>query len=142
MFELDARLEQDSVTLGQLPLCLVLLSQDANYPWCILVPKREGVREIHGLNKADRLQLLEESCAVAKLMEKLFHPDKMNVAALGNMVPQLHLHHVARFENDPAWPRPVWGVVEASTYSEELLERRTQVLQIALTKENIGFESL
>lgn len=142
MFELDARLEQDSVTLGQLPLSLVLLSRDANYPWCILVPKREGLREIHDLNKVDRLQLLEESCALTILMEKLFHPDKMNVAALGNMVPQLHLHHVARFENDPAWPRPVWGVVGASAYSEELLERRTQVLQIALAKENIGFESL
>ncbi|MGH1440247.1 MAG: HIT domain-containing protein [Cellvibrionaceae bacterium] len=142
MLTLDSRLEKDTITLGQFPLCLLLLSRDANYPWCILVPKREDVREIHHLNPADREQLLEESCALASLMERLFGADKMNVAALGNMVPQLHIHHVARFKSDAAWPKPIWGAVDASEYSEELLERRAQVLQIALAKENIGFEEL
>jgi len=140
MFALDTRLEKDSYTLGQLPLSLVLLSRDANYPWCILVPKREGVREIHALNKADRLQLLEESCALASLMETLFSPAKMNVAALGNMVPQLHLHHIARFESDLAWPKPIWGTVAAGEYSDELLEKRINLLREGLAKEEMGFD--
>lgn len=140
MFVLDSRLEKDTITLGQFPLCLILLSRDANYPWCILVPKKEGIREIHHLDLSDRSQLLEESCALASLMERLFSADKMNIAALGNIVPQLHLHHVARYKNDAAWPKPIWGAVEPNDYSEELLERRTKVLQIALVKENIGFE--
>ena len=139
MFELDSRLVKDSVTLGELPLSIVLLSRDANYPWCILVPKREGVREIHALAKQDRMQLLEESCALATLMEKIFNPDKMNVAALGNMVPQLHIHHIARFKTDLAWPGPIWGAVEAGHYKDEGLERRAQVLQIALSKGDIDF---
>jgi len=129
MFELDPRLAKDSLTLGQFPLSFVLLSRDANYPWCILVPQREGVRELHHLDSSDRMQLLEESCALASLMERLFSPDKMNVAALGNMVPQLHLHHVARFKGDRAWPKPVWGAVDAIEYADDLIQDRALVLK-------------
>ncbi|MEL7400526.1 MAG: HIT domain-containing protein, partial [Pseudomonadota bacterium] len=95
-FALDGQLASDTVLLGEFPLCLVLLSRDANYPWCILVPKREGLREIFHMSVEDREQLMKESCHLSEVMADLFVPDKMNVAALGNMVPQLHLHHVAR----------------------------------------------
>ena len=82
---------------------------DARYPWIILVPRRKDVREIHHLTVPDRHRLLDESCAVAQAMEVLFDPVKINIGALGNLVPQLHLHHVVRFLDDPAWPGPVWG---------------------------------
>jgi len=112
-----------------LPLSLVLLSKDANYPWCILVPQRPDIREIHQLEQCDRQQLLDESCLLAEVMETLFSPVKMNVAALGNMVPQLHLHHVARFEDDLAWPKPIWGEVAGQTYSLDVLNERVKAIK-------------
>lgn len=98
-------------------LCRVLLMNNSNYPWLILVPRREGVREIFELTEADQQQLLRESSQVSQALVKLVNPDKINIAALGNMVPQLHIHHIARFRNDPAWPAPVWGHSEAAPYS-------------------------
>ncbi|MBU0498656.1 MAG: HIT domain-containing protein [Gammaproteobacteria bacterium] len=92
---------------------------DSRYPWLILVPRRQGLREIHHLDGADRLLLWDESCRVAEFMERRFQPDKLNVAALGNLVPQLHLHHIARFQDDPAWPGPVWGHSPFVPYAEE-----------------------
>ena len=135
-FELDPQLTADTVVLGKFPLSLVLLSRDANYPWCILVPRRKGIREAHHLSEEDRIQLTNESCHLAEVMADLFVPDKMNVAALGNMVSQLHLHHVARFKDDPAWPKPIWGVVEAKGYSEEELAERVSRLRSALAGDN------
>lgn len=108
-FELHPRLAADTIILGDLPLSRVLLAKDSRYPWLILVPKRADIREIHWLNEEEQLQLMRESCAVARLMEAELAADKINVAALGNMVPQLHLHHVARFTQDAAWPDPIWG---------------------------------
>ena len=96
------------------------------------MPRRAGIREIYELNESDREQLLRESCALGETMMQLFEGDKLNVAALGNMVPQLHLHHIVRFEDDEAWPGPVWGVVEALPYSEELLNERVDALRDAL----------
>src|SRR5690606_21007114 len=113
MFALHPQLEKDTVLLGRFPLSLVLLHRDANYPWCILVPRREAVREIHHLGDEDRMQLIRESCHLAEVMVDLFVPDKMNVAVLGNQVPQLHMHHVARFTSDGAWPGPIWGKLPA-----------------------------
>ena len=136
MFELDSRLQRDTVTLGNLPLCQVLLSRDANYPWCLLVPRREAVREIHHLNEEDRLQLIRESCHLAEVMAAVFVPKKMNIAALGNQVSQLHVHHVARFENDRAWPQPIWGVVAAAAYSDAELAQRVARLRNALAGED------
>jgi diadenosine tetraphosphate (Ap4A) HIT family hydrolase len=124
MFELDSRLKADSYRLGSWPLCEVLLSKDAQYPWCILVPRRENISETHHLSMDDRQQLLKESCHLAELMTSLFSPDKMNVAALGNVVPQLHVHHIARYHDDPAWPGPVWGAVPAKSYEQEALQDR------------------
>jgi diadenosine tetraphosphate (Ap4A) HIT family hydrolase len=92
--------------------------QDANYPWFILVPDRENVTEIHHLKEADRQQLLHESCSLSAALETAFHPDKLNVAAIGNLVPQLHIHHVVRYRTDAAWPAPVWGRVPAKPYSD------------------------
>jgi diadenosine tetraphosphate (Ap4A) HIT family hydrolase len=131
MFTLHPQLQADTIWVAEWPLSLVLLAKDANYPWCILVPKRHELREIHHLDSTDREQLLQESCCLSEHMERVFQPVKMNVAALGNMVPQLHLHHVARFEDDPAWPKPIWGEKEAVAYSEELLKGRLLLLQEA-----------
>lgn len=115
-FLLHPRLAADTFLVGDLPLSRLLLMNDSRYPWLILVPRREGLREIHHLAPADRSLLWEESCRVAEFMEVRFRPDKLNVAALGNLVPQLHLHHVARFRDDPAWPGPVWGHSPAMAY--------------------------
>jgi diadenosine tetraphosphate (Ap4A) HIT family hydrolase len=131
MFTLHPRLAEDTIIVAEWPLSLVLLAKDANYPWCILVPKRENVKDIHHLNTEDRAQLLAESCRLSELMEEIFQPIKMNVAALGNMVPQLHLHHVARFDTDAAWPNPIWGAVKAVAYDENSLNERLAALRKA-----------
>ena len=123
MFELHSRLQADTRLLGDLPLCRVLLAKDSQYPWLILVPRVVNLREIHHLAPAQQQQLMEESCAVATLMEQALRPDKINVAALGNLVPQLHLHHVARFSTDKAWPGPIWGAHPSLPYDESTLQR-------------------
>lgn len=140
MFQLDPRLEADTLLLGAFPLSLVLLSKDANYPWCILVPQREGMREIYQLNEADRQQLLDESCLVAETLADLFGADKINVATIGNMVPQLHMHHVVRFKTDAAWPGPVWGAVAAATYPQQLLTETAERIVTALTPLGLAAE--
>ncbi|GLS25051.1 HIT domain-containing protein [Marinibactrum halimedae] len=132
MFTLHPTLEKDTVILGHFPLSLVLLSKDSRYPWCILVPQRSNVRDIHHLDSEDRRQLMEESCYLAESMVSMFAPDKMNVAALGNQVPQLHLHHIARFKDDAAWPNPVWGAHPPLAYSDEELNNRVSRLRSAL----------
>ncbi|KEA62067.1 Diadenosine tetraphosphate (Ap4A) hydrolase [Marinobacterium lacunae] len=118
-FELDPRLVADTFDLGAFPLCQLLLMNDTNYPWFILVPRRAGVTEIYHLSQEEREQLMRESSFLAENLADLFQARKMNIAALGNMVPQLHLHHVVRQESDPAWPHPVWGRVPAKPYSDE-----------------------
>ncbi|WP_368164266.1 HIT domain-containing protein [Aeromonas sp. R6-2] len=129
MFELHPRLAADTRVLGDLPLCRVLLSRDSNYPWLILVPRIDNLREIHHLAESDRQQLMRESCAVAALMEASLQPDKINIGALGNLVPQLHLHHVARFTGDAAWPGPIWGAKPAQPYEEAGLEKQVALWQ-------------
>ena len=104
MFEIDTRLQQDCLIIGTMPLCHLLLMQDANYPWCILVPNREGVREIYELSEADQQQLLKESVMLGRSMMRVFEGDKLNVAALGNVVPQLHIHHIVRHAGIPPGP--------------------------------------
>lgn len=108
-FSLHPQLAHDTFDCGAFPLCRLLLMNDANFPWFILVPMREGVREIIDLSAEDRLQLWAESDALSRWMMQVFRPDKLNIAALGNVVSQLHLHHVARLQTDVAWPKPVWG---------------------------------
>jgi len=137
MFQLHDRLTADTLLVGDFPLCLLLLSKDANYPWTILVPKREGIQEIYQLNNIDRKQLLHESCVLAEAMQTLFSPDKLNIATIGNKVPQLHMHHVARTTEDAAWPRPVWGAVPAISYSEDKSRAIQTSLQAQLAIELI-----
>lgn len=129
-FELDARIDADSILLGRLPLSQVRLHRDGRYPWIMLVPQRD-VREIHELSRSDRAQLMEESCAVSAAMQEELNATKMNVAALGNMVPQLHVHHVARFETDDAWPGAIWGAHPARHYENDALLAMCERMQKA-----------
>ena len=117
-FGLHPQLAADCTAVGDLPLCRLLLMDDANFPWCILVPRRPGIREIHELAAADRAALLDEVTVLSAAMQSLFAADKMNVAALGNVVPQLHVHVIARRVGDAAWPRPVWGAVARRPHTE------------------------
>ncbi|PLX84217.1 MAG: HIT family protein [Desulfuromonas sp.] len=119
MFTLDSRLQNDTIPLGRFDLSLLLLMNDASYPWCILVPRRKEIREIYQLAPDDQRQLLWESSHLSERLATAFGADKMNVAALGNVVPQLHLHHVVRYRSDPAWPAPVWGRAPAVFYTPE-----------------------
>jgi len=109
MFTLHERLAADTLPLGRLKLSHVLLMNDAAYPWLILVPEIDAVRELYDLAAADRGVLMEEIALVSRALAETVRPDKINMAALGNLVPQLHVHVVARFRSDPAWPAPVWG---------------------------------
>ena len=132
MAELHPQLAADCLVIGRFPLSHLLLMRDANYPWCILVPDREGVTEIYQLASADQRQLQEESVTLARAMAEGFGADKMNVAALGNLVPQLHLHHIVRYRHDPAWPAPVWGRLPAQPYTDVALAAVLETLMATL----------
>ena len=116
MFELHPRLAADCHIVGDLPLSRLLLSNDRRWPWLILVPRRADIRDLDELTSEDRGRLMNEAMAATAAIRALHDPHKMNVAALGNMVPQLHLHVIGRFREDPAWPGPVWGVGTAEPY--------------------------
>jgi len=122
MFTLHNKLQDDTVEITSLALSRVLLMNDSSFPWLILVPAREGMREIHELVIADRSVLIEEVAAASEVIQDLFSPDKINVGALGNLVPQLHIHIIGRFRTDRAWPGSVWGSGTARPYSEEELK--------------------
>lgn len=121
MFRLHPRLDQDTAPIADLALCRLRLMNDARYPWLILVPAKPDLRELHDLAASDRSLLMDEICQASQALERLFQPDKINVGALGNLVPQLHIHVIARRSGDPAWPGPVWGHGEASPYTPEAL---------------------
>lgn len=132
MFELHDRLAADTTAVTTLGLSRVLLLRDARWPWLILVPERDGITEIHQLGPADRALLIEEVARAGAALEQLYTPDKINVGALGNMVPQLHVHVIARRRDDPAWPGPVWGHGSAVPYADDDLTRRLADLKTAL----------
>lgn len=121
MFELHPRLARDCFVMGAFPLCRLLLMNESRYPWFILVPERTGITEIHQLSETDRGALIRESSELSQRLAESFRADKMNIAAIGNLVPQLHLHHVVRYRNDPAWPAPVWGRFEPLPYRESAI---------------------
>jgi diadenosine tetraphosphate (Ap4A) HIT family hydrolase len=121
MFELHPQLKQDCLELGQFDLCRLLLMNESRFPWLILVPEREGITEIYQLSDADQWLLLRESSALARGLAEGFAADKLNIAAIGNLVPQLHVHHIVRYRNDAAWPAPVWGKFERLPYQDEAL---------------------
>jgi len=132
MADLHPQLQKDCLLVGRFPLCRLLLMRDANYPWFILVPDREGICEIFQLSEEDQIQLLRESSLLSAVLVERFHADKLNIAALGNVVPQLHLHHVVRYRDDPAWPAPVWGRVPARPYTPEGLSAVLAALRTGL----------
>ncbi len=130
-FELHPRLAEDGIGLGRFPLCRVLLMNERRYPWLILVPERPDISEIHELNEADQVQLIRESSILALHLKDVLAADKLNVAAIGNLVPQLHVHHVVRYHNDPAWPAPVWGRFSPAPYTAMALELIMERLSLA-----------
>ncbi|MCG3864616.1 MULTISPECIES: HIT family protein [unclassified Photobacterium] len=133
-FTLHPRLESDTTVLGDFPLSRVLLSKEALGPWIILVPRVDELREIHHLPEQDQFQLMRESSAVATLLENDYQAEKINVGALGNLVPQLHLHHIARFSDDIAWPGPIWGNTDGIQRSDELQAALAEELRAELSQ--------
>jgi len=131
MFQLHPQLAADTVPVANWPLCQLLLIKDANYPWLVLVPARDDLRDFDDLAPDDLQQASAEIVRASRTLKTVFTPDKINVGALGNMVPQLHIHVIARFADDPAWPQPVWGVVPALPYTADALESRLTLLRDA-----------
>lgn len=131
-FTLHERLAADTVRIGSLPLSELLLMNDARFPWCILVPRRDGMRDVIDLEPADIEQLHRESLALQRALREIFAPDKLNVAAIGNVVPQLHIHHIARFRSDSEWPAPAWGRGSAQPYDNVTRAERIARLKAAL----------
>ena len=117
-WSLHPQLAQDTVPLGDLPLARVLLAKDANYPWLILVPRLPGLVELIDLEENAQVQLLGEIAAAARTLKSVTRCHKLNIAALGNQVPQLHVHVIARQHSDAAWPKPVWGVKPPLAYND------------------------
>lgn len=126
-FELAPELQRDCIELADWSLCKVLLMNDSQYPWFILVPRVAGCREIIDLDEKLQAQFWQESAQLSRTLQAVFSPDKLNVAALGNMVPQLHVHHIARFTHDIAWPKPVWGLHPAKPYTDEQIAELKKV---------------
>lgn len=128
-WSLHPQLAQDTIYIGDLPLSAVLVVRDANYPWLLLVPRRPDVSEIIDLDEVERAELMTETTRVAHALKRVTACDKLNIAALGNVVPQLHVHIIARRRNDPAWPRPVWGAVPPLAYDQSALDAFTTALR-------------
>ena len=131
-FELDAQLVADTHAVGDLELSRVLLMDDARFPWLILVPRRTGMRDLIDLHIEEQRVLLDEIGRCATALRNMERPDKLNIAALGNIVAQLHVHVIARTRQDAAWPRPVWGVGQRVAYDDAALKQRRSSLREAL----------
>ncbi|MCJ8313556.1 MAG: HIT family protein [Saccharospirillaceae bacterium] len=135
---LDDRLKQDCVLLAQSKLNYLLLNKDANFPWVILVPKQENISELFELSEADQVQLTLETNQIALRLKNAFQADKMNIAAIGNVVNQLHVHVVARFKLDALWPKPIWGAIEAKVYEEKQLKNTIELILNAISDLNFS----
>ena len=131
-FSLHPQLAADTVPVCDLDLCRVLLCTDSTYPWLILSPMKEGLRDLHDLDDVDGVSVMAEIRQCSQALVALFGPDKMNVAALGNAVPQLHIHVIARFETDAAWPGPIWGKAPAKPYDDDKRDGLVATLRDAL----------
>jgi diadenosine tetraphosphate (Ap4A) HIT family hydrolase len=128
-FALHPQLARDTFAVGDLPLTRVLLMNDANCPWLIAVPRRAGAVEVFDLAAADQAQLMTELARVGRTLKELTGCDKINIAAIGNIVPQLHIHIVARSRTDAAWPRPIWGTLPARPYEDAAREHLLATLR-------------
>jgi len=132
-FNLNPRLEGDSYFVADLPLCAVRLMKDANYPWLLLVPRKPDLVEIIDLDENDQQQLMREIAQASACLRRVTDCEKLNIGALGNMVSQLHVHVIARFREDAAWPGPVWGVVPALAYDPDRADSLIDQLRQALS---------
>jgi diadenosine tetraphosphate (Ap4A) HIT family hydrolase len=132
-FALHPQLAADGLFLVDWPLSQVLRMNDAAYPWLILVPRLTGAREIVDLSAADRVRLMDEIAWASQALKDLQHPDKINVASLGNVVPQLHVHVLGRFKGDPAWPKPVWGLAAPIRFEPADAAREIEAWREALS---------
>ena len=128
-WSLSAQLEKDTINIGDLPLSRVLVIKDAHYPWLLLVPRRPNVSEIIDLDEVEQAQLMTEISRVGRALKELTKCEKLNIAALGNMVPQLHVHIIARRSSDAAWPRPVWGVMPPLPHDAEEVQQFISALR-------------
>lgn len=131
-WHLHPQLADDTHPIAQWSLSDLRLMDDANHPWLILVPRVDGAAELIDLTDSQQVELTREIATASRALQAAFKPHKLNVAALGNIVPQLHVHVIARFQDDIAWPRPVWGMASAKPYSPEALVQRIERLQVAL----------
>ena len=131
-FLLNETLNADTVPVASWPLCRVLLMNDSRYPWLILVPAQPDIKEIYELSLGDQSQLMSELCRASLALSKLLSPDKINIGALGNIVPQLHIHVIARFRRDEAWPQAVWGTHRPTPYQTQTLKETQKKFQQAL----------
>jgi len=131
-FNLDPRIAEETVAVAQLPLCMVRLRDDARFPWCVLIPVRALITEVYELTDADQATFMHETARVAKLLDSIYSPHKVNIGALGNQVAQLHMHVVARRSGDAAWPGPVWGAGQRIAYAREELMRNAQLIAARL----------
>jgi diadenosine tetraphosphate (Ap4A) HIT family hydrolase len=137
-FTLHPQLAQDTVPLGDLALSRVLLANDANYPWLILVPRRANLTEIIHLSENDQVQLMAEIAATARALKAATECEKLNIAALGNMVAQLHVHVIARVHSDAAWPKPVWGAAAPAAYTPTVRDGLIRALRRGLQIERLS----
>ena len=131
-FELHETLAADTAEVARWPLCRVLLMNESRYPWLILVPARVDKTEIHDLDQADQSLLITEIDRASRALSRVYSPHKINVAAIGNLVPQLHIHAVARFRTDDAWPGPVWGAHPPRPYATVDMDKALNLLRPAL----------
>jgi diadenosine tetraphosphate (Ap4A) HIT family hydrolase len=131
-WHLHPQLADDTHPLAHWPLCDVRLMDDANHPWLILIPRIENATEIVDLDPTRQSELMREIDRASRALQRAVKPHKLNIAALGNMVPQLHVHVIARYREDIAWPRPVWGMASAQPYSPEALIACVETLRAAL----------
>jgi diadenosine tetraphosphate (Ap4A) HIT family hydrolase len=132
VWHLDQQLKGDTITIGDLPLCRVLLNDDGNYPWLILVPRREDLVELTDLDESGRTALMREIAQVSAALKAYTRCHKLNVAALGNVVAQLHVHIIARFRTDPAWPNPVWGKAKRIPHEKDQRDMLVDAIRRAL----------
>ncbi len=132
-FQLHPRLKQDSIAIGKFNLTELRLINDSQYPWFVLVPMRADISEVYQLSADDQQLLQQESSLLTKTLADLYNADKMNIAAIGNIVPQLHIHHIVRYKTDIAWPAPVWGKFDAVPYTEQQIEKIRQEIKNILS---------
>lgn len=132
-FDLNPRLEGDSYPVADLELCAVRLMKDATYPWLLLIPRKPDLIEIIDLSSEDQLQLMREISQASAILKQVTDCGKLNVGALGNQVSQLHVHVIARFQGDAAWPGPIWGAVPPTPYDDQARQSLIEALRSALS---------